>query len=109
MATIDRKRRHGMNGHLAGGDGNVRNRWVKGGPIVIWLLVVAGVVAGLLLAIVLIGMLLPKGHTASRTASFSRPTEDVWQVISNFAAYPSWRKDLKAVELVADENDQPIW
>jgi uncharacterized protein YndB with AHSA1/START domain len=75
----------------------------------IWVLVAVGVVAGLIVAIVLIGLLLPKGHTASRTATFARPPEVVWDVIADFRAAPTWRKELARVEVLADANGQPVW
>jgi len=51
-------------------------------------------------AVVLIGWLLPKQHVASRAIVLHRKPEDVFQLISDFKAAPSWRSDVREVELL---------
>src|SRR5262245_37478369 len=75
----------------------------------IWILVAVGVMAGLALAIFCVGILRPRGHTVSRMQQFSAPPEEVWRLIADFAVYPTWRKELDRVELVSDEDGQPVW
>jgi hypothetical protein len=74
----------------------------------VWLLAVVGGVAGLILALVLIGMLLPKEHTATRTAVYPRSAEEVWRVVADFRAYPSWRQELQRIDVV-EEAGQLVW
>ncbi len=50
--------------------------------------------------IVLIGFLLPKQHVASRAIALHRKPEDVFQLISDFEAAPSWRSDVHEVDLL---------
>jgi Polyketide cyclase / dehydrase and lipid transport len=52
------------------------------------------------LIVVLIGSLLPKQHVASRAISLHRKQEEVFRLISDFTAAPSWRPDVKQVELL---------
>jgi hypothetical protein len=50
--------------------------------------------------VVFIGFLLPKQHVASRAIALHRKPEDVFQLISDFKAAPSWRSDVRSVELL---------
>lgn len=74
-----------------------------------WLIrIVIGLVV--LIAIVLIvGYALPKGHTASRTAQVPQPPELVWATITDFPNFPSWRKNVKSVEVLPTQNGQRSW
>jgi hypothetical protein len=74
----------------------------------VWLLAAVGALAGLILALVLIGLLLPKEHTATRTAEFPRAADVVWRVIADVQAYPTWRQDLQRVDVLT-EGSQPVW
>lgn len=64
------------------------------------LLVIVAAVVVLVLLVVIIGALLPRHHTASRVISLRRPPADVYATIRDFAATPSWRKDVKRVTLL---------
>src|ERR1044072_2222788 len=48
----------------------------------------------------IIGALLPRAHTASRSASYRQTPALIYAVIPDFAAAPTWRGELKAVELL---------
>jgi hypothetical protein len=63
------------------------------------LLAGAGLIS-LALIVVLVGFLLPKQHVASRSISLHRKPEDVFQLISDFKAAPSWRSDVQEVDLL---------
>ena len=47
-----------------------------------------------------IGWLLPRAHTASRTAQYAAAPEAVFAAISDVGQYASWRSDVTAVELL---------
>ena len=49
---------------------------------------------------VIIGFLLPKQHVASRAIALHRKQADVFQLISDFKAAPSWRSDVREVDLL---------
>ena len=72
--------------------------------------IVVGVTAGLALlagVIALIGSQLPKGHTASRSIRLKQPPEQVYAVIRDFASAPSWRSDVKRIE-VQPQSSGPL-
>jgi uncharacterized protein YndB with AHSA1/START domain len=69
-----------------------------------WVWIAAGLVAlaGLALAVLsLLGTRLPREHVASRRITLARSPEEVFAVIRDFGAAPSWRKDVKRVEVLA--------
>jgi len=70
------------------------------------LLAGAGLIS-LVLVVVLVGLLLPKQHVASRAISLRRKPEDVFQLISDFKTAPSWRPDLQEVELLSPTDGHP--
>jgi uncharacterized protein YndB with AHSA1/START domain len=64
------------------------------------LFAVGGIV--LLVAAVLgIGALVPQDHVASRSARYAQPPEVVWEAITDYEAFPSWRSGVDDVEPLA--------
>jgi hypothetical protein len=61
--------------------------------VVVVILIVVGVVA-------LIGSRLPKAHVASRSILLHQSRANVYATIRDFGAAPSWRTDLKSIELL---------
>jgi hypothetical protein len=47
-----------------------------------WLLIIAGIIVGLILLVVLIGLILPKAHRATRMARFKQPPEAIFAAIT---------------------------
>lgn len=77
-----------------------------------WLLILAPIVGALVGAVgvcVLIGMMLPRNHTATRSARFRAGPEAVWAIITDFAKHPSWRAGVKSVERGPDRNGHAVW
>ncbi len=72
------------------------------------ILIVLGILAALVAAVVAIGMTLPQNHTASRTARLSAPPETVWALITDVTRYPEWRKDVTSVEKI-ESGGAPTW
>jgi uncharacterized protein YndB with AHSA1/START domain len=64
-----------------------------------WLLATLGAVVGLVLLLVLVGMFLPREHTARATIELAASPERVWAVVSDFAGAARWRPDLESVRL----------
>lgn len=50
--------------------------------------------------IALIGALLPRDHIATRTATYRQTPAALFAAVHDFAAQPSWRSELKTVELL---------
>ena len=72
--------------------------------------IVVGFIAGLALlggVIALIGSQVPKGHTASRSILLKQPPEQVYAVIRDFGSAPSWRSDVKRIE-VQPQSSGPL-
>jgi uncharacterized protein YndB with AHSA1/START domain len=72
------------------------------------LLIAGGLVAGVVLVTV-IGAMLPKGHTASRTARLAQPPAEVFRIITTPDAFPVWRGDVKKIERLPDRDGRPAW
>jgi uncharacterized protein YndB with AHSA1/START domain len=68
----------------------------------IWILVVAGGVAAVIAVIAAAGSLLPRAHVVTRSRTIARPPAEVWAVLADRAAYPTWRSGLARVEPLAD-------
>lgn len=70
------------------------------------------IVAGLALIVALvaiIGAMLPKGHTASRTARIALPPDALYAVLSDVGRYTAWRKDVKSLERLPERDGRPAW
>jgi uncharacterized protein YndB with AHSA1/START domain len=74
-----------------------------------WVLIILAIIAGLIVLVTIIGMLIPKAHTATRTARLKQPIETVWAAITDHAAEPAWRGDIKAKERMPDRDGKPVW
>lgn len=69
-----------------------------------WLIVVAAILVALPILAALIGLTLPRRHTATRAVVVQQPASTVFAVISNFADAPQWRSGVTAVELLPARN-----
>jgi uncharacterized protein YndB with AHSA1/START domain len=74
-----------------------------------WILIGLAVLAAIFVLIVLVGSFLPRGHVAARSLRTTRSCEEVWQVLTDYAALPSWHKDVTAVERLPDRDNHPVW
>lgn len=64
--------------------------------------IVVGIIAGIALlagVMALIGSQLPKGHTASRTVFLHQSPQNVYAVVRDFGSAPTWRSDVKRIEV----------
>lgn len=69
-----------------------------------WILIILGALVALVAVIAVIGALLPRDHTATRAAQFRQTPAALFAIARDFAALPSWRGDLKSVELLPARN-----
>ncbi|MFI5177769.1 MAG: SRPBCC family protein [Vicinamibacterales bacterium] len=69
-----------------------------------WTLIVVIALVGLVALVALIGMMLPRGHRASRTATLPAAPPVVFGVITDFARAPEWRRDVSRIEVVPDDG-----
>src|SRR5215510_3071830 len=74
-----------------------------------WALLVVGVVAGLIIVVAIVGSLLPRDHIAAMSARVAATPEAVWAVIADPASFPTWRRDVKAVDVLPATPTGPSW
>jgi len=74
-----------------------------------WLLYAALAVGVLVLLVVIVGALLPRQHTASRTARIALPPDALYALLTDVPRYPSWRAGLKGLERRPDRDGMPAW
>ena len=72
-------------------------------------LVVAGVLVVLVLAVLTIGFLTPEEHHASRTLKTKQSPQAIWDVINDHANEPKWREDVASVTFVGERSGKPVW
>ncbi|MCL4865181.1 MAG: SRPBCC domain-containing protein [Gemmatimonadales bacterium] len=61
----------------------------------------------LVLAVLLVGLALPKQHRATRERLVAASPDAVFRVITTPAEFPTWRARVREVELLADEAGKP--
>lgn len=74
-----------------------------------WLFIGGGVIAASIVFVIVVGALLPRDHVATLVASLKAPPETVWAVITDPAAFPSWRADVTRIEMLPPAPTGPSW
>jgi hypothetical protein len=74
-----------------------------------WVVWIVASLAVLALIVAIIGALLPKAHTASRTARVALPPDALYTLLTDIDRFPDWRTDVKRVERLPDRNGLPAW
>jgi len=74
-----------------------------------WALWVFGIIVALIVLIAIIGALLPEKHTATRAAQFHQDPNAIWQAITSFQDFPSWRSNVKRIEPLSSKNNLAAW
>lgn len=64
-----------------------------------WIIRVLVTLGLIVLAMLITGSILPEKHMASVSRDFSSSRDEVWIVLTDFAAWPEWRSDLKEIKL----------
>jgi len=66
-----------------------------------WTFVVLLGIAAIVAVAAIVGMMLPKGHQASRTVTLRATPRAVFAVITDFADGAEWRSDVQRVEILS--------
>jgi uncharacterized protein YndB with AHSA1/START domain len=74
-----------------------------------WLGLIALAVGALVLVAAVVGLLLPRNHHASREKIVAAPPQAVWDAITGIERFPSWRKDVKHVQSLPDQDGRKMW
>jgi uncharacterized protein YndB with AHSA1/START domain len=59
--------------------------------------------------VVAVGWMLPVAHVASRSVTVTASPEEVWRIITDVDAFPTWRSDVRKVERLADRDGRAVW
>lgn len=70
-------------------------------------LIALGILAALIVAIVVAGMVLPTKHRAGREATYNRPAAEVFRLINTPAEFPNWRTGVTKVEVLPTRDGKP--
>ena len=73
------------------------------------LLIALGTLVAVALIVTAVGAALPRAHVAARQARIPAPPADVWGALTDVAAYPRWRSDVRAVEPLPPRDGRPVW
>ena len=73
------------------------------------LLIVGGLILALVMVVLVVGWMLPVKHRASRSMTFPATAEQVWRLITEVDAFPSWRSDVKSVTRLPDRDGRMVW
>jgi hypothetical protein len=74
-----------------------------------WIVWIVAGLAVLVLVVAIVGALIPRAHTASRTARIALPPDALFAVLSDVDRYPSWRPDVTSLERRPDRDGKPAW
>jgi hypothetical protein len=74
---------------------------------------IVGFVAALIIAVLLValvvGLLLPEEHHASRTLVTKQTPQAIWDTINDHSNEPQWRYDVESVASLGERNGKPVW
>jgi uncharacterized protein YndB with AHSA1/START domain len=74
---------------------------------IVWIVVL--VVFGLVALVLTVGSFVPRNHSVSVRARYAKPPAEVWAVITDFEALPTWVPGMKSVERLPDVDGRPRW
>jgi len=72
-------------------------------------LAVIGVIALVALGAFAVGATMPVDHTVSVSGTVAAPPEKVFALITDIAAGPTWRPEVKSVEVLPKDNTRDAW
>lgn len=67
-------------------------------------LAILGALLGIVLIMFVVGLLLPRDHTARMTIRLNAAPERVWALVSNIEDTPRWRADVERIEMQPDSG-----
>src|SRR5262245_60403236 len=74
-----------------------------------WAFIAIGVIVGLVVVVAVIGSLLPRDHVAAMSARIAATPDAVWATLTEPAAFPTWRRDVKKVDVLPPAATGPSW
>ena len=69
-----------------------------------WLVLAIGVIVAIGALTAIVGLLLPRDHTAATRAHIKAVPDSVWQAVTNVRDYPRWRTGVRSVDVLSTEG-----
>lgn len=79
------------------------------GKVKRWLILAVGMLAALILLVLVVGLLTPEDHRASRTLVTRQSPQAIWDAINDHANEPKWRSDVESITSLGERNGKPVW
>jgi polyketide cyclase/dehydrase/lipid transport protein len=73
------------------------------------LMSIVALVGFLIAAVYVIGSRLPEKHTAVRVARYNQPPDAIWQTITDYEKFPSWRSNVKSIAPLKSTDTAAAW
>lgn len=74
-----------------------------------WFIRIVLLLVGLIVAVIVVGALLPEEHIASRTLVTKQQPQALWDAINDHATEPQWRADVASVTSLGQREGKPVW
>jgi uncharacterized protein YndB with AHSA1/START domain len=74
-----------------------------------WMLIIAGGLAAIAAIVVMVGAALPRDHVAAMSARIPAAPDSVWTALTTPMEFPSWRADVRRVEMLSPASTGPSW
>lgn len=74
-----------------------------------WFIRIVLLLLGLIVAVFVVGALLPEEHRASRTLITKQSPQALWDAINDHATEPQWRPDVASVTSLGEREGKPVW
>ncbi|MCA9294222.1 MAG: SRPBCC family protein [Phycisphaerales bacterium] len=83
---------------------------LRKGHGMLWTLVgLVLVFLGLIGIVILLGVVIPRSHTATSRIVVPAAQQDVWNTLIDFEHHPEWRKMLEKIEQAQPIDGKPVW
>lgn len=74
-----------------------------------WVLTGVAVLVGLVAIVAVVGVLLPREHSATSSIVLGQPPDSVWPVVRDVGLLADWWPDVDRVERVEDPAGREVW
>lgn len=65
------------------------------------ILIIVAILGAIVLAVVVVGFMLPVGHIATRSATFKQSPAQIYTALTDVESFPKWRSSVDAVDVIA--------
>ena len=75
----------------------------------IWVISIVGVIVAIVAVVAVVGFMLPQGHVVSRSVTLNQPPQVIFDTITDWRSFPSWREGVKSVKERSGEAGRSSW